>query len=627
MKANTYEKVTARITAKLKARHVKTVRAEAITEDLKKKKTEVEHAIQVWQWANGCLQELPARLENSLIAEFTRIGKNNIDNAAGWLGRIMLQLNRCKMPFYAINSDSAAEAWAKEQAAKIFTNKKGNYVLISEAIPRYKHVCEYVKKSGFEPVGAERKKLTIEQCQLFCAQMERESWWIKRAKVTAARVREYIAICRGFVGAKADPYCSAETLSDWKKAQEDAKAFLESNFVGLEVETEYGYDDLQVISLADAAASSTADPELRRKEMMTRIRGIKEAATEKLWQADFITWTAPGCYHYNAGPKKWNGYAPNETQKYLRDQWAKARAEIKEKNLLMSGMRVAEPHADATPHWHMLMFSPKEHAAQILAIMEKYATQHFKEELESVKRENKNEPRFKVEHIDPLKGCAVAYVAKYISKSINAAHMENDEDDETGKPVTKDTAASVRAWASRWGIRQFQFFGVPPVTVWRELRRISEPVNCDKTEAIRQAADQGQFKTYLQLMGGLCSSRDMHPVKTMMEVKTASDGQKTTKLTGVTSFEGEPITTRKNWLRLGAAAFIFGRDSAWQGGSRAAWTRENNCKLAPEVINEKLAEAARQKPALVGYLDAAGRWIVEKIANYMNLGGEYEFST
>uniref|UniRef100_UPI002FDA7DF8 hypothetical protein n=1 Tax=Arsukibacterium sp. TaxID=1977258 RepID=UPI002FDA7DF8 len=52
-----------------------------------------------------------------------------------------------------------------------------------------------------------------------------------------------------------------------------------------------------------------------------------------------------------------------------------------------------------------------------------------------------------------------------------------------------------------------------------------------------------------------------------------------------------------------------------QGASRAARTRVNNCKCDPEVINEKIA-AAKNSTGIIGYLDRAGEWIVEKVTDY-----------
>ncbi len=84
----------------------------------------------------------------------------------------------------------------------------------------------------------------------------------------------------------------------------------------------------------------------------------------------------------------------------------------------------------------MLMFMRPEDADQVRQKIRDYAFQQDSNELTTDKA---RKARFHAEAIDPDKGSATGYVAKYISKNIDGYALDGELDDESGKEL-KETA-------------------------------------------------------------------------------------------------------------------------------------------------------------------------------------------
>ena len=285
---------------------------------------------------------------------------------------------------------------------------------------------------------------------------------------------------------------------------------------------------------------------------MVRMRGFEDLAKAAGLAGEFYTLTAPSRYHATLKDgrrnDKYTGASPRDTQHYLCKVWSKTRASWKRHGIRVFGFRVVEPHHDATPHWHLLLFMRPEHVEQVRAIFREYALAVDGHE------PGAQENRFKAVPIEEEHGSATGYIAKYISKNIDGYALDDEKDDETGEPL-KDMARRVNAWSSRWAIRQFQQIGGAPVTVYRELRRLRdrELVLHPEIAEAHTAADEGNWAGYITAQGGPLVARDCLRVRLSYEVTENGNiyGDDVATISGIYSpFKGESSLISVSYTHL-----------------------------------------------------------------------------
>ncbi|MGB0895332.1 MAG: replication endonuclease [Parashewanella sp.] len=570
------------------------------------------------KWMQLQLDKLPddvaATLQNQYI--YKRKGKNTGRSANIWLRRRVEALHKMvkqfPLPIILINNEVKRANVAKEWADRCnsvlnnmteFGNKQVDALELLTAVkepadqwdfcPALPSFDDYQLNKS---MGVFDKNPTM--YNLICGAIARlvdDQWWARQLEKSFRQYKEHAAIIIGKVRAGVSPYVSNKTLLDYQSRKKANSLWLKSMLI---VNEQHGFE----LSLADAVASSVSNPVIRRTELMVRMRGFEDMANKNGYVGEFYTWTAPSKFHSwkkskTGKPysnKKYQGANPRNTQAYLCKQWAKARAKLARQGVELFGFRVVEPHHDGTPHWHLLLFFKPEQVREARSIMRKYALQHDKHDLAPAKgKKSPNHqgyrPRFDFKTIDPEKGSATGYIAKYIAKNIDGAYVADDYEAECGG---KHGAEGVAAWASTWNIRQFQQIGGASVSVWRELRRLKQAVVNDETlERARKSADAANWESYTEAMGGTFCKRADRPVQLAKLVNEAANqyGEDITKIMGVmatatakTRLEGWEIRTPSNCPSQQPqpspedAAFAVALASK-SGDNRAPWSTYNNC--------------------------------------------------
>ncbi|HDU8489723.1 TPA: replication endonuclease [Aeromonas hydrophila] len=434
-------------------------------------------------------------------------------------------------------------------------------------------------------------------------------WWARRMRKIWDQYNEHCAILLGKVRKGVSAYVSSQGLQAFIERQRMAAAWLK------DMEAYNAQDDI-IISLEDAVKASIANPENRRHELIVRARGFSDVADELGYVGLFFTWTAPSRFHpwktvrasQASGPDsteenpKHDGSSPRDSQHYISELWKRCRSAL-DRNLAKRGeflvadpidyfgFRVVEPHHDGTPHWHLLIWVKPVHQHRLIGILQRYALSHDKGDLERKRHPDSKKPysditpRFDWKVMDKEKGGAVGYIVKYIAKNIDGYRV-GDEGDLEAETAATEGARRVRAWASLWGLRQFQPLKGPPVGIWRELRRLPgrlqeakgivvAPLASPIMEECRRYADAVDWKNFTQAMGGPCCRRDERPLSIHRTAFAEPNqyGEPQTKLVGVRAADGLIQQTRVGeWVlrKCGSQSTTEAQGSGfWSVGERS----------------------------------------------------------
>lgn len=450
-------------------------------------------------------------------------------------------------------------------------------ISLNIAIPGWKQYCDEV--------------LTAEDALRVIARLQKEKWWLGKLRKIHDRWREHLMIATSYVSKVESPYCSEPCLREWV-AQKKA------NFEYLQAMELEDQDTGERTSLLDKVMGSVSNPKIARHELMVRMRGFEDMANEMGLVGMFYTLTAPSRYHathVHSGKRndKYCNASPRKTQKYLCNVWSRVRAKWGREGIRTFGFRVAEPHHDGTPHWHLLLFLRPEEVELATEIFHEFALQVDGSEPGAAQY------RFTAKPIDEEFGSATGYIAKYISKNIDGYGMDGEFDHESGKPV-KEMAKRVRAWASRWSIRQFQQIGGAPVSTWRELRRLGsrELVLHPELEAARAAADAPDWPGYVNAQGGPFVTRDCLRVRLNYEyTENGNDyGDTVAKISGVycpfTISESVIYTRTNDYKIVPKRKPSLVENLTLEGRDAAPWSSVNNCTGRAESDEKPPRETA-----------------------------------
>jgi hypothetical protein len=448
-------------------------------------------------------------------------------------------------------------------------------------------------------------------------------WWRCKLRRQHARVLEDGNIRLNLVQAKRDPYASRDALLRCQRQEARNGLFMQNTILQNECGDSF--------TLQELSEKSTSNKAIRRNELMTRLRGMEDIAAQRGDIALFGTITCPSSYHATVkesgkGNAAYRGHTPRQANAYLCEVWSRIRAKLQREGIEVYGLRVAEPHHDACPHWHLILFVAPHQSELLQSVMRHYALAVNPEEPGAAKN------RCHFVTIAAEKGSATGYIAKYIAKNIDGYKLETDL---MGEPILT-TSLRVTAWAKTHGIRQFQEFGTVSVMLWREMRRIKQQAIADAPAYVQEAWQSAQktltaegdteqradYARFINAVGGVAISRKDARIKLAklhydtpgrygdaigekpVGIVDAAAPMKVYESTRYTwtqidakatpaSKSNAPASAAANACEIDTSGFAQAREVLKKSVFAVPWTRVNNCTQ----------EGGQETPVMLEWID------------------------
>ena len=267
-------------------------------------------------------------------------------------------------------------------------------------------------------------------------------------------------------------YASTEAVAEYRSMQENGRIWAETH--------EMTTGDGRTCPLPSPAETAKN----RHAQLVATTKGMENLAGETGMTAEIITITLDSPYHARTtatgkaepNPRYNSTLTPDTGHDELNKRWARLRSALKRRKIDTYWVKGAQPNADETAHWHIVLWSHDEHKPEIKDLLHK----HFKT--------NNSEHQINIQQAKSEAG-ASSYAMRML------AYITRQTDtitDATNKDFIEAEAAS--AWASTWKIRRYTTSHTG-ATLWKMARHTEIKTPND----LKESAQNGDFATFYKL--------------------------------------------------------------------------------------------------------------------------------